>query len=114
VNKSASGRVQVQNFGKEYFTKFNITMITDIEQGNSPIRTNKNAINEVLHFMEWLILKAPVEFMYDENNVEEFETLILESSNSGSEGTGFELRELYDRGMLGYYETGELKFRRID
>lgn len=114
VNKAASGKVQVQNFGREYFTKFNITMINEIEQGASPIRTNKNALSEIIQFMEWVSIKAPVEFMYDESDPEEFETMILESGTSGSDGTGFELKELYDRGFTGYYETGILRFRRVD
>lgn len=115
VNKSASGRVQVQQFGKEYFMQCNLKWITEIEQPpGGPIRSNQNGVEDLKEFIDWLTRKAPIEFMEDENNPEEYETMILESAPENTDGTGFKLKELYDQGLPYYYETGILKFRRLE
>jgi hypothetical protein len=115
VNKSASGRVQVQQFGTEKFMQCNLKWITEIPQGDGgPIRTNPNGVDDVVTFLTWLSRKAPIEFMEDENDPEEYETMILESSPENNDGTGFKLKELYDQGLPYYFETGILKFRRLE
>ena len=114
VNKSASGRVQVQQFGTERFMQCNIKWITEIHQGDGPIRSNPDSVSQVEDFLTWIVRKAPIEFMPDENDKETFETFILESAPEFNDGTGFKLRELYDQGLPYYYETGNLRFRKVD
>ena len=42
-----------------------------------------------------------------------FKRCILESTPASGDGVGFELRELYSRGLVGYFETGEITFREV-
>lgn len=112
VNKSASGFVQVQKFGNESFMECEIKFITNIPQA-SVIKTNPQAVEEAIAFMDYLITKSPIEFMPDIDNKATFESFILESTEESSDGVGYKLKELYDKGLPNYYETGKLKFRKI-
>lgn len=115
VSKSASGKISVQKFGDERFMKCNIKYCTDIIQPvGGPIQTQESGVDNVVAFMEYAITKAPLEFIQDKASPETFERVILESTSQAQDGTGYELRELYDRGLPYYFETGPLKFRVIE
>jgi protein involved in sex pheromone biosynthesis len=64
--------------------------------------------------MQYLINKYEVEFMPDKDNPDDFYRVVLESASGNSKGTGYKLEEQYGRGLVGYFETGILKFRVIE
>lgn len=116
VSKSASGnKVSVQSFGEERFMKCNIKFVTNIAQpSGSKLRSDTSAVTNLLSFLNYITTKAPIEFMEDEDNSATFEKLILESTASQSDGTGYELKEYYDKNLPGYFETGSLTFKVIE
>lgn len=115
INKSASGAVEALSFGNEKFIDMNIKFANNYAHGsNAPIRQNLTGVTNLVTFMKWLVTKAPVEFMRDESAPETFETLTLESTPDDKNGMKFKLKELYDRGLPGYFETGVLKFRVME
>lgn len=114
VNESASGEVEVVSFGKRNFMQMNMTFSTDINQGyNSPIETRASGVSELREFLRFAISKSEMEFMKDRANRSSFETIILESTPANRSGTGYRLRELTNRGLPGYFESGTLKFRKV-
>lgn len=114
VNKSASGQVEVYRFGENRFMECNLTFVTSRAMPyGAPIRSDTQGHEKLRTFMQFLITKGPVEFMPNENDVATFETFILESAPEMKDGIGYKLKELYAKGLPGFYETGVLKFRRI-
>ncbi len=113
VNKSASGKVEVVTFGEERFMKANFMYITNRNPGGF-VRYRAAGYDDAITFMEYLITKAPIEFMADENTPATFETMILESTAQDKNGLKFELKELYGKGLPGFFETGTLTFRKVD
>jgi hypothetical protein len=115
VNQTASGLVEVVSYGNVKSMMCNIKYINNYEQPkNSVFNNNQNGINDALDFMEYLITKGRVEFIPDLQNSNDYAECILESSAASDNGTAFDLRELYSQGLNGYYETGVLKFRKIE
>ena len=114
VTKSASGnKVSVQSFGEERFLKCNIKYITEISQPSGKLLTDTSALTNVRNFLDYCIEKNPIEYMADKNDRSTFERLVLESTPQSSDGTSYELKELYDKGLPGYFETGILTFKVI-
>lgn len=112
VNKAASGRVEVFRYGTERFIEFSLKFITNIVQpSGGPIRNSATGVADTLALMDYLVTKAPVEFMPDESAPGTFQNVFLESTPEDSKGVGYKLKELYDRGLPGYFETGVLRFR---
>lgn len=116
VNKSASGKLEVVRFGVEKFVQMKIQFATNIIQGGvgNPIHSNPTGVQDLRTFMKYLVTKAPVEFMADTNDLNTFQTLILDTLPESQTGTGYKLKELYDRKLPGYYETSVLKMRVIE
>lgn len=114
VNKTANGRVEIVKFGDEQFMQCNIKYVTNITQDGTVIHTNSSGVSNLVTFMDWLIEKGPVEYMADANTVNTFENLMLESTPDDGKGTGYKLKELYDQGLPGYFETGVLVFRVVE
>jgi hypothetical protein len=115
VNKTAAGRVELVKFGDEEFMQCNISWITAISQpSGGPITSNASAVTQVIDFLDFAVTKAPLEFMVDASTPATFEKMILESTSLSKDGVGYKLRELYDRGLPGYYETGVLVFRVVE
>jgi hypothetical protein len=115
INKSASGEIEVIKFGDERFADMEFVFITDISQETgSIIRTNTNAVDECVQFIEDAIEKNVVEFMPDENLPATFQTFILESTDADPKGLDYSLIELYDRDLAEYFRSGNLKFRLIE
>lgn len=115
-SKSASGnKVSVQSFGEERLIKASIKYITDIAQDESgPIRSNANGLNDLIQFMDYAITQAPIELIPDENNVNSFYKCILDKTPESSDGTAWEAKEMYDKGLPFYYDTGKLEFKIIE
>lgn len=115
VNESAEGIVEVVTFGDRRFTEFNITYITNRERDkDGPIRNNPQGIEEARSLMEFLIKKSEVELMYDRADRSDFTKVLLESTRQDRTGTAYQLRELINRGLEGYFETGRLRFRKVN
>jgi hypothetical protein len=115
VSISTSGEVEVVKFGSEKFMQCNIRFATNEPHPKiGPIENNPTGEDDLREFMEYLIQKNKVEFMEDRSNSNNFETLLLESSSESKDGTSFKLNELISEGLAFHYETGILKFRRVN
>jgi len=116
VTKSASGKsVTVQSFGEQRMVKFNITYITNIVQPiGSVIASSPSGVEDAVAFLEYATSKSPIEAMYDGGDRLTFESIMLETTQADSSGVGFEMIELYDRGLPYYYETGLLVWVVVD
>jgi hypothetical protein len=112
VNTSASGLVEVVSFGQNQFMECNITYATDIT-GQGAIKNNVNGVSDLRAFMNYLIRKKPIQFIPDIDTPSAYYDCLLEKTTSSSNGTGFQLYELYGRGLANYYETQTLTFRRL-
>lgn len=113
VNNTASGRVEVVSFGEKQFVQFNFKWVTNQPGDGVTFKTNTNAIGNLETFLQYLTTKAPFEFMPDIGSRSTFQTLHLESTGDYQTGTGYKIKELYDRGLAGWYESGPLKCRVI-
>lgn len=115
VTLSASGKnVSVQTYGEERFIKGNFKYITNRHLANGKFRYDSQAVENVISFLTFAITKGAFEFMPDESKVDDYSTVILESTPQSAEGVGFELKEYVDRDLPNVYETGLLVFRVID
>lgn len=115
VTTSASGnKVSVQSFGEERYMKCNIKWVNNSEQGSGgKLRSSPTAVEDLISFLEYCVTKAPIEFMQNESNLDAFERLILWSTPSNGDGTGFELKEYYDKDLPDWFESGALSFKVI-
>lgn len=114
VKKSANGSVEVVTFGIERLIQAHIRFATNIPQDGKVIRSNTGGVEALIDFMDWATLKAPIELIPDEQNPSTFYKVILERTPEFSNGTGFRLKELYDRNAPGYFETGVLGFLVVE
>lgn len=115
VHKTGSGKVQVTRFGVEKFVQCRIRFSTNIYQtSNSRIRNNPTGVADLEAFMQYMMTKAKAEYMPNESAPDTFETVILESTEESSQGTGFELRERYDINIPGYFDSSILKLKVLE
>lgn len=114
VNQSSSGVVEVITYGTVNYMSFNIKYANDYphDKGGS-ITYDPNGVQNLRDFMSFCITKGNLEFMKDNQARGEFDIVLLESTPTSRTGTGYRLRELYSQNLLGYYETGNIKFRKI-
>lgn len=111
VNISANGQVQVISFGDGARMKCNIIAITNrIGVKNTPWFENATGIADALDFMSFLITKSKIEFMPDYATPSTFYKLMLDSTRTDRNGTGFELENM---GTPDVYQTGDLTFRKV-
>lgn len=114
VNQSASGKTEVVKYGNINLMTCNVTYQTDIYQPNSsPSKNDPSGIFNLREFLKYITTKANIEVMLDESDSEDFNTCFLESTATEKTGTGFVLKEMYAKKLIGYFETGLLKFRKI-
>lgn len=113
VRKTANGKVEVIKFGTEKFVQFSIRFATDITQDGRIIKNNSLGVSQLQNFMQFLITKSPIEYMPDISTRSTFEKLLLESTPTDNNGIGYELKEMYDRSLPNYFETGILRFRVV-
>lgn len=111
VNVSANGEVQTLQFGDGSRMKCNIIAITDkLGLKVDPWFENANGVADALDFLNYLITKGTVEFMPDVDAPNNFVKLLLDSTQSDRQGTGFELKNMRTKDV---YETGDLVFRKV-
>jgi len=115
VNESASGVKEIVRFGNRRQFTFNITLITDSKVGSSGpwLETNVNAVSEANAFMDFTTDQNPVEFMPDKDNTSDNVKILLDRTPQSRVGTDYELKELINKNLAGYYETGRLVFRDL-
>jgi hypothetical protein len=114
VNESASGLVEVISYGNVKTMSCNIILANNYPQGKaSPITENLNGVNDLREFMEYATKKGDIEFMPDINDRATGQICLLESTNENPNGTAFKLKEQFRRGLVGYFETGLIKFRKV-
>ncbi len=115
VNKTVSGRVEVVKFGQEKFTEFEFKFLTDVPMlGTAPIRSRVTGVADFRTFIQFLTTKAPIEFMPDEDTPATFKKLLLERTPEDKNGIEYKLKEQVTRKLVGFFESGLLKFRVLD
>jgi hypothetical protein len=114
VRKTATGAVEVVTFGLERMMKCAIMFSTSLPMDDKVIRNNPTGVEDLLAFMEFCITKAQLEFMEDVATPNNFETMILESTEQGRDGTEFELKEMVAQNLPDFYEVKGLTFRVIE
>lgn len=113
INQSGNGAVEIIKFGRNYFMECSIRYINDLKQDSQLFESNKNAVSEALAFLVYITDKNRIEFMPDRDNVNQYEKLILEKTSRSDKGLGFSLLEMTGQGLIGYFDTGKLTFRRV-
>lgn len=114
VKKTATGEVEVVSFGQENFSDFNITYATnEVMQQGSPIENDQSGVENLRDFMKYAIKKGPFEFMPDRDNENTFTKALLEKTPESTDGIAYKLKELYGKGLVGYFETGIIKLRKL-
>lgn len=115
VNETVTGRQELITFGDTYMTRFNINFITDIAQpSGGPIINNASGLSDALDFLRYINKKNKIEFMPDVDVASSYINLVLDANAASKTGTTMRLKELYDKGLSGYYETELLTFRKVD
>lgn len=112
VIESANGDIETFAFGTRNFIQCNIMYATNIAQPDSLIiKSNTSGVAALREFMVDITKKRPFEFMPDISTRSTYLEVLLESTPDAKEGTGFKLKEMYGKGLPGYFETGALVFR---
>lgn len=115
VNESASGETEIYSLGSRLFSEFNIRFQNNGlagGKGNS-IDFDSLGVDNLRDFMSFAITKGPIEFMEDRSDLNTLTaTMILERTPASSNGTEFKLRELVNQNLVGYFDSGKLKFRK--
>ena len=115
VNETITGKQELITYGDMRMMRCNITFITDISQpSGGPIINNASGVSQALDFLHWCSKKNKIEFMPDKDTPGTFINLVFDSSAIAKDGTKFRLKELYDRGLNGYFETELMTFREVD
>jgi hypothetical protein len=115
VNETITGRQELITYGDQSMMKCNITFVTDIAQpSGGPIVNNASGVDSCLDFLAYINKKNKVEFMEDVATASAFINLVLDASPASKMGTTLRLKELYDKGLAGYYESEILTFRKVD
>ena len=114
LNTSISGKVEVIRFGTESFIEANFKYITDVSMPiGASIRNRATGVADFRTFWQFMITKAPFEFMKNEKDSATFEKIILESTPSERQGIGYKMNELTNTGLVGFFESRTLKFRVV-
>jgi hypothetical protein len=110
--ESTNGAVETVSFGLKYIMEMNFTFITN-RYVDGPFDNDKAGVENALAFLNYATTSADLEFMQDRDQPDNFQLCILESTPENQNGLAFKLKELYGKGLPGFYETGLLKFRRV-
>jgi hypothetical protein len=116
-NVAADGTtVEVVNFGIAKFIEMDIKFITsraDIADGINIVH-NPTGVEDARRFLKDITELSEFEFLPDATDAGTFFRCILESTPDFPDGTGYKLKELFNRNLRDVYETGVLKMRVID
>ena len=94
--------------------EFDIKYSTDIGQPKiSPIEDNPAGVSDLREFMRYAITKGNFEMMPDRGDVNVFFEVLLEKTAASKDGLGYRLKELYNKNLTGYFDTGKVTLRKI-
>lgn len=114
TKQSASGKVEAVKYGTKKIMECTFKFITNTFQSSaSPIANSATGVNDARTFLEYAVTKADLEFIPNVSDANVFTKCILESTDVDQNGLGFKLKEMYSQGLVGYYDTGLLKFRKL-
>lgn len=108
--------VEVVNFGIAKFIEFDIKFITsrtDISDGIN-ILHNDQGLEDARAFLQDITELNEFEFIPDTANAGIFHRCILETMPNFDDGTGYKLKELFQKSLRDVYETGIMKLRVIE
>ena len=107
ISVTGSGKVEVVRFSIQKFYEFTIDFINDQCRSNdvSLIESNLNGKSDAIQFLQEVTKKGHIEIMPDRDNVDDFYTIILESTPASIAGTGYRLVEKTAQGLIGYFST---------
>lgn len=115
VNQSASGKVEVVTFGRTEFMECNVKYQTDNElYFNGSIENDPSGVANLRNFLDYIVGKGDIEFIPDRDTPTTFTKCILESTQSSKDGVNYQLFELYGEGLIGFFETKRLTFRKVE
>lgn len=113
INETGSGAIEIIRYGTKRFMECSIELITNNKfLGDSIWSYSSTGIEDTLRFLGYATQKSRVEFMPDGSDVASYSSLILESTESDSNGIGFKLLEQLEYGV-GYYKTGKMVWREV-
>lgn len=112
VSMSANGQVQTVSFGEGQRMQCNIIGASNLTGlKNYQYYENSNGVENLRHFLRYLITKSKVEFMPDVDARASYYNLLLESTRASRDGTQYRIENM--DGTKNYYETGDLVFRKV-
>ena len=114
TSTTGSGKVEIVRFAIEKFFEFTIDFINDYcrNDESSLLETNLNGRADAIQFLQDIVKRGHIEFMPDRDDVNDYYTLILETTQASRQGTGYRLTE--KAAFIGYYTTGLLTWRLIE
>jgi hypothetical protein len=113
VKTTPNGIVEVVSYSVLERLKCDLPLITNYTPQRY-IRETATGIEEARAFMDYAIDKAPLEFVYDYQNPDNFVPCILDKTKTSPKGVGYELREKVTASLPGYYELTGLQFLKIE
>lgn len=113
INETGSGNLEIIRYGTKRYMECSMELITNHKfSGDSIWAYNPSGVEDALLFLSYATQKCKIEFMPNKDDVSNYYTLILESTESDQNGIGFKLLEQLEYGV-GYYKTGRLIFREV-
>lgn len=114
VNESAKGIIEVFKFGQRNFMRLRMLFVTDLDMGEGNIiETQASALANMRTYLQFATTKSPHDFVPNRSSPSIFTEMLLESTPRSKKGTGFEIREMTDRNLANYYDSGLLTYRRL-
>lgn len=114
VAESANGNIEVVTFGQRYIAQFEIQYQTNNTVASDSIIENQaNGLDNLRTFMQYVTKKRKIEVMFDRDIPGTFVKCLLESTPENAQGLNFRLKEYFGR-LPGFFQTGLLRFRKVD
>jgi len=114
VNEAASGNLEIIGFGIRKFVLMSFKVITNLPMDGHFIKNNVTGLEDARAFFQVIVQKGPIEFMVDRDDTATFQKVILESTPTSSNGTGYRLVELTKNNVRDIFEINGLKFRVVE
>lgn len=113
VRTTPAGITEVISYSVQQRLKCDLPLITNYIPQRY-IRATATGVSEARDFMDYAITKAPLEFIYDFEDADNFVSCILDKTRESREGVGYELVERVKDELPGYYQLTGLVFLRIE
>lgn len=115
VHKSASGQVEAVTFGTDKFYEMDMRWTNNYgEKIPGLLNPNSTGVEDLRAFMQEITRKGRFEFMPDVDDKSTFDKVILERTAESAQGTAYKLKEQFNIGLPGYYDTGVLTLRVVE